>query len=412
MPEKPPEEPLGRVREPRSADSARIWGIDAARALAVFGMFTVHLGVASIGLLPEEPAEAFHRLARGNSSALFAFLAGVSVALMTGRTTPLTGAPRRRATERILVRAVVIALMGGLLDLLGAPIAIILTYYGGFFLLAVPLVRLRASQLWAAAAAAALAGPQLSFLIREAMEPTGPRTSSLGSLTEFFLTGYYPAFTFMAFVIAGMAVGRTDLSSAGTRLRLAGAGAGLALLGYGGSWLLLYPLGGLDRLVEHTLLGASANGSAFPADPVLADPAREAMAEQLHDIRGQVPTDSAWWLVVGTPHSGTTFEIAAATGTALLALAACLWLAEAAGRVLYPLTAVGSMALTVYAGHIVVIAVMGYSAMDEAPYRLELFVLGALAFAWLWRALVGRGPLERGVGASADAVTRLTAQRD
>ncbi|MBB6175190.1 hypothetical protein HNR23_005332, partial [Nocardiopsis mwathae] len=222
--------------------------------------------------------------------------------------------------------------------------------------------------------------------------------------TDFLFTGYYPACTFMAFVVAGMAVGRLDLGAARTRLGLAGAGAGLAALGYGGSWLLLYPLGGLDRLVYDA--GPDWRG----VDPALMGPIRSWMADRLYELHGQVPTDSVWWLVAATPHSGTSFEVAGATGVALLVLIVCVVVAEKAGAPIRPLAAAGAMALTLYAGHIVVMALFDMSYADAAPFRLELFVLGSLVFATLWMPLFGRGPLEWALKWLSDVGPRLLPQ--
>ncbi len=380
--------------------------MDVARALAVFGMFTVHLGVGAIGVFGDGAADTLHEITRGRSSALFAFLAGVSLALMTGRTLPLRGQAVQRARARILVRALVLALLGGVLDTLGAPIAVILTYYGGFFLLALPLLRLRALALTATAAAVALLGPQVSFLVRSAMEEDPYRPTSIGGVADFLLTGYYPACTFMAFVIAGMAVGRLDLGSVRVRAGMAGTGAGLAALGYGGSWVLMNPLGGLDRLVAAQILWADG-AAAAEADPALLASVRQWTIDQIGGLHGQVPADSAWWLLVASPHSGTTFEIAGAIGTSLLVLAACVAVADIAGPPLYPLAAAGAMALTVYTGHIMVIAGFGFSHEDTAPFRLEAFIVGALVLAALWRLLLGRGPLERALGRLTDRVSRL-----
>ncbi|GAB3454539.1 hypothetical protein GCM10027570_34860 [Streptomonospora sediminis] len=399
-----------RGSEPsREARDGRIAGIDVARALAVFGMFTVHLGVGSIGVFGgdafgEAAAETLHGLTRGRSSALFAFLAGVSLALMTGRTRPLAGTALQAARARILVRALVLAVLGLLLDLSGAPIAVILTYYAGFFLLALPLLRLRAPALGAIAAAIAVLGPVLSYLVRGAMGEPGARVSSIGGVTDFLLTGYYPAASFMAFVVAGMAAGRLDLRAPRVRAALAAGGAGLALVGYGGSWLLLYPLGGIDRLLQARLGGSF---DLAGTDPVLRGPMRSDVAADLGDLHGQVPTDSLWYLVVASPHSGTGFEIAGAVGTALLVLVACMAATDLAAAPLYPLAAAGSMALTIYTGHVLVIAALGFSAQDIAPFRLEAFVLGSLLSAALWRLALGRGPLERALGSAGDAVAEL-----
>ncbi|WP_304451176.1 heparan-alpha-glucosaminide N-acetyltransferase domain-containing protein [Nocardiopsis sp. YSL2] len=393
---------------------ARIDGVDAARALAVFGMFAVHLGVESMGLLsPEGYAWTLHGQVRGNSSALFALLAGLSLALMTGRTSPVTGDGRRRAAVRVLTRAVLIGLLGILLDFTGVPVAIILTYYAGYFVLALPLTRLRSGALWAVAGALAVVGPPLSFLLRDTVVEAGPRTSSLSSLTEFLLTGYYPAITFMAFVAAGLAVGRMDLRSTAVRLRLLGIGAGLSVFAYGGSWLLLHPLGGLDRLVEQ----GTAFMGGFPItpgmDPVLLDRLRAGVMDEANSISGQVPTDSWWWLAVNTPHTGTTFEIAEAVGQGLIVLVACVWLAEHARWPMYPLASVGRMPLTVYTGHILVLMVLvaGDAVGWRQPWLLEWFVFGALVFATLWRLIAARGPAEAGLAAAADGAVAIVEER-
>ncbi|WP_046471714.1 heparan-alpha-glucosaminide N-acetyltransferase domain-containing protein [Allosalinactinospora lopnorensis] len=404
--------PDSTAAQTATAPHERIAGVDVARALAVFGMFTVHLGVGSIGLVGGDPAEAFHTLTRGNSSALFAFLAGVSLALMTGRGVPLSGTPLSRAAGRILVRAVALALLGGALDLLDAPVAVILTYYGGYFVLALPLLRLRARALMVTAAIIGVVGPQASFVGRSLfIEGTTVREGSISGIADFLATGYYPACTFMAFVVAGMAVGRLDLRSPRVRGWLAGAGAVLSALGYAGSWVLLYPLGGLDRLMGVELRGVGGEDPST-MDPSLRDPMRRWMAERLHDLHGEVPTDSAWWLLVATPHSGTSFEIAGAIGTSLLVLTGCMALADIAGAVLRPLAAAGAMALTIYAGHIVVIAWLGASAQDFAPFRLEAFVAGSLVFAMVWQAVFGRGPLERVLGWLADGAVKLAGLPD
>lgn len=378
--------------------------MDLARALAVLGMFTVHLGVGSIGLLDGAAAETLYELTRGRSSALFAFLAGVSLSLMSGRGAPLSGAPLRGVRSRVVVRSVVLAVVGAFLDLLGAPIAIILVYYAGYFLLALPLLRLGAAPLAGIAAAVAVLGPQVSYLVRPLIGDPQTPAASITSIGDFFLSGYYPACTFMAFVVAGMAVGRLDLGSALTRVRIAGAGLVLAVAGYGGSWLLMYPLGGIDRLTEMLLVRYyGISPESFSSEGLLAF--REVAAEEIGTLHGNVPTDSPSWLLVASPHSGTTFEIAGATGVALVAVASCLFLADLLRWGVFSLAATGTMALTVYVGHIAVIAALGASPRDAAPFRLEFFVLGALLFASLWKSLLGRGPLERFLGWCAEVVS-------
>ena len=367
------------------------------------------MGVESLGLLsPEGYAWDLHDLVRGNSSALFAFLAGVSLAMMTGRTRPVRGEPLRRAAVRVLTRALFIGLLGVVLDALAVPVAVILTYYAGFFVLALPLAAFRAGALWTVAGVLAVLGPPLSYLIRDAFITPRPRTGAVTSFGEFFLTGYYPAITFMVFVFAGMAVGRMDMGATAVRARLLLTGGVLTVFGYLGSWVMLYPLGGLDRLVEQSAFMEGRSVGAVD-DPRLLENLRAGVLEEAASISGQVPTDSWWWLAVNTAHTGTTFEIAVAVGQALIVLVACMWLAEHARTLIYPLTSVGRMPLTIYSGHIFVLALI--VTPDDGwrtPWLWEGFVLGSIVFAVAWRLLVSeRGPAEMALRAAGDGAVSL-----
>ncbi|WP_394394549.1 heparan-alpha-glucosaminide N-acetyltransferase domain-containing protein, partial [Streptomyces rochei] len=67
----------------------RMIGLDVARALAVFGMYIVHIGPP---LSATDGVGSWVRyLADGHSSVLFATLAGFSLMLIAGRREPKTG---------------------------------------------------------------------------------------------------------------------------------------------------------------------------------------------------------------------------------------------------------------------------------------------------------------------------------
>ncbi|OUD84500.1 hypothetical protein BC477_16790 [Clavibacter michiganensis subsp. michiganensis] len=74
-------------------DPARLRGIDAARGLAVLGMMAAHVAVPRT-LELDEPA-TWLAITDGRSSILFATLAGLSIALMSGRERPVDGATSR-----------------------------------------------------------------------------------------------------------------------------------------------------------------------------------------------------------------------------------------------------------------------------------------------------------------------------
>ncbi|WP_308819791.1 hypothetical protein [Pseudonocardia alni] len=75
-------------------------------------------------------------------------------------------------------------------------------------------------------------------------------------------------------------------------------------------------------------------------------------------------------------------------------LGLCLLTARYGGRLLAPLTATGALALTLYAGHIALLASLGEWPQTAPWSATALVAVLAVASAWAWRGLVGRGPLE------------------
>ena len=73
------------------ARADRLVGVDVARCLALLGMVATHV---LLGQEPDGSLTDSQWLAGGRAAALFAVLAGVSIALMTGRRTPVRGRER------------------------------------------------------------------------------------------------------------------------------------------------------------------------------------------------------------------------------------------------------------------------------------------------------------------------------
>ena len=182
----------------------RIVGIDAARGLALLGMMAVHaLYVSDATGAPTWVG----RIASGNAAALFAVLAGVGVAFMTGRTRVTGAGPARRAGAALVARAAVIGLLGLALGVVtdAEVAAVILPAYAVLFVLAVPLVLLPTPVLVGGAVLGAAGLPALSHLVRAGMPPPTLDNPSLGRLVtdptgllrELLLTGTYPALTWI-----------------------------------------------------------------------------------------------------------------------------------------------------------------------------------------------------------------------
>ena len=339
--------------------SDRVVGLDVARALAVFGMLGAHVGaVASdVGLLPS----SWLGVVNGRSSILFAVLAGISVALLSGRTAPVDGDDLVRARVRIFVRAGWVFAIGGALEALGTDIDIILGVYAVLFVLALPFLRWPPRRLFLAAGVLTVLAPPADLVLAQFADANDAYDAPFASLA---VTGAYPALIWWTFILVGLAVGRCDLGSPRVRGRLVTAGASLALLGYGGGWLTTQwwadgqPLQGPDD---------------FSQRPDQWDPV---------------------WLTGASAHSGTTFEIAGSVGVAFLVIAVCLVTADRLPKVFFALASVGSMALTTYVGTVVAGWVLG--TLDYTTnWPWMLYVVATLVLATAWRLLFGRGPLER-----------------
>ena len=364
----------------------RLVGLDAARGIALIGMMAIH--VLPAWTEDFEPTLSWSLFA-GKSAALFAVLAGVTLAFTSGGRKPVRGRALTAARASLAVRGLLILGLGLTIAYFDMPAYIILAYYGVMFLLAIPLLGLSFRPAAAAALAFALAGPVIMQALRDGLPLPGydpTFSTAIADPAVFFsqmlITGVYPALPWMAYICAGLAVGRLNLMEARIQIRLLIGGAALAL----GAWLVsvlaLGPLGGLKAIKAATPASAEAINDILIWGP---DPS--------------LPTTSWWWLTIVAPHSSTPLDILLTIGTSLAILGAVLLAAPAISGVLTPLAAAGTMTLTLYTTHLLVLAT-GFLA--DLPYlSWGIQVAAALVFAVLWQKSRGRGPLERLIGAAS-----------
>ncbi len=336
------------------------------------------------GVDPDGSVTLGHELARGRSSAAFAVLAGVALSLVHGGRTPLRGRAWLGAAAGLAVRCLLIGTLGLVLGGLGSGVAVILTYYALLFMVAAPLLGLDAAVLARIAVGLALVAPPVSQLLRAGLAPKrgpSPTFLDLGDpatlLTELTLTGYYPVVVWTAYLCAGLAVGRLQLTSRRVSAGILAAGAVLAV----GS-----------VLASQWLVARGVESAALPADA----------ADTI--VSGTVPTQSWWWLAVDSAHSGTPLDLAHTTGTDLVLLGGGLLVGHLWPALLAPLAWVGGMTLTLYSAHVVARA-SGYGPDDpEQLYAVHVVVAFVLAAAW--RSRCPRGPLEQLVSGPSGSVRR------
>ncbi len=370
-----------------------------ARCLALLGMVATHVLVAR----DADGSLSFgHALAGGRASALFAVLAGVSIALVTGRRRPPVGTARTRASAGLVVRAALVAALGLVLGEVDSGIAVILTYYGVLFLLALPFVGLSARWLAVLAAGWLVIAPVVSHLVRPSLPErqfSSPTWGQLvadpgGLLAELTFTGYYPAVPWLAYVLAGMAVGRLDLTSRRTAGLLAAGGAVAAVTA---------------TLASRALTSVPSVRQALLADPPAPDVDAAALLDRISaGLPGTTPTGGAWqWLLVVAPHTATPFDLVQTIGSALLVIGSALLALSVVGptgqRAVAVFFGAGAMTLTLYSVHVVT---RSQSLLPDGLRDSYLFhVLLLLGIGAVFAATRTRGPLEQLVGAPSRALS-------
>jgi uncharacterized membrane protein YeiB len=358
--------PVTRVR------GARLSGVDVARAVALLGMVAAHVGGVTDHLDWSDPS-SWSAVVNGRSSSLFAVLAGVSVGLVSGRTTPPGPPEIGRVRARLAIRAVLIVVIGVALMLLGTPVYVILPTYGVLFLLVLPALRWPRWALSIAAGACALLSAPFAVAIVPLYADTGSFEQQLGLV--------YPVVTFLAYVLVGLGVARSGLEDRSTQVALLASGVVVATAAY----------------VVGTLLAPipADAGNAFPGVPYVSEgsTAGQAVAQVFLSPRD---------------HSSSVVDVLGTAGVAIAVIGLCSLLVDGRGRtvqrIAFPLVAIGSMPLSIYALHLVVIA-----AVPGLPQGLATwwgFAVGAALFAMLWQRFLGRGPLERLIAHIAGTVRR------
>ena len=393
--------------------------MDAARGVALLGMVAVH--VVDPTTAAGDPHPVFLGFA-GRASVLFVLLAGVGLALSTGGTRPAEGARRAALRRRIARRAGLLFVVGLACGALGTPVAVILCHYALLFLLALPLLGLRAPALGAIAGAWLVVGPVAVFAASTAGQALlGRDEYLLGArlwlspmpedlltpgvlLADLVVTGYYPVLSWGAFLVLGLALGRLPLDRARVAAALLAAGA----LAWGaaaaaGAAVLRAP-GVLERI-------AAGTG---------ADPEQLTATLRTGEHRlAYLPPDPLW-LALPTPHGGSPVAALLATGWACTVLGLCLLVGAALDRALAgrtpadrgagaglaslvraasrPLTGAGRIPLTLYVGHLLVLAAASRLEIDASDAALLTVLVALCLAAGLAADLTGRrGPLESAV---------------
>lgn len=421
----------------RTAAKSRFPGLDAARGLAVLGMVVAH--AATVPEWGKSP-QALLGFAHGHSSILFATIAGVSLALMSGGSHRFEGRELASARLHILGRVIVLLILSGLLEIIPSSVSVILASYAMWFILALPMLRWRPRTLFIVAGSLAvvglLAAQSINYLI---FTLGGKLTSSAESFMPFLLVAsVYPALAWMPFVLAGLGIGRCGLSNVAALKRFAVVGVAM-FVAFAAPFIIqaqsLAPLFGTNTLSPSAGSDKAANTDCLSKDKMglesctWAEYERQArtftdedwaiydslMSKKYPEVDEDAPKKeprdrspeapkpnlAALWSL--EPHSGSPFEVLSSGGLAIAIVSGLVLLGRASWTrfALWPLTGVGAMSLTAYVAHIVVLAAGGDAAEASNKFAL-LLIVALVACCALWLRFFDSGPLERVTAAVAD----------
>lgn len=431
----------------------RIFGLDIARGLAIMGMFTAHLSSMGAGTLPAW-LEPIVSLVNGRSAILFALLAGVSIGILSGRETPYAGVRLLQSRIRIFTRAVLLVAVVSVVAIFNSGIALILTYYAGWFVLSLPFLRCRARTLLIWAGALVILGPWAGRLI-------GALVNSLLLVTlgfrgvgygvdqlayEILFGGTYSGMVYMAFIFVGMALCRLGITRREVRRRAALAAAISMVLGYGISTIALTVQAGkttydfMDMYAASSPAEEAPSGSSLGLDSGPAEgsnslrkdtPFETKFPDDIPALAGQpippecfcdfqdydkmddsgeyqLPSVGEAWSQLGeelgamlldnpftaSPHSNTTFEALGSGGFGVLIIILMVSMPRPVLLALTPIGALGSMSLTAYSLHVPVVS-LAMANNADGYLVLGIMIVVMLAAATLWWRYLGRGPLEK-----------------
>lgn len=422
--------PSTKLARPR----VRYVGIDLARFIAIAGMMAAHL-LAPLAMFPgvsdsdRELAMGTSLISNGAPAALFAVLGGVSIVFATRK--QLSGGLVGKAMASVAVRGVVLIVLGVLLGFVDNNIIVILAYYGVAMILVAPLIKAKSWVLASLAAVLGLGFGWLNITLRRSLEVhmEGPHinvgfitSDPLGTLRAIFVTGEYPAITWVTYLLVGMLIGRALTSATGrgalgrTAAKLAAISAGVFVVAQlVSNWLL-------GKLIDFGVIDLQAATQMSKAEIL------QAAQTQLLQVGGSgaPPSPHIIAQLIAVPHSGSVMDLARTIALSALVIGLLVWLCDRerpqasasvatspglGARLLDTVRAAGAAPLTIYTTHIVVSGIIQgtfFRSAEQAgglpetgipwwvmgPGALALQLAGVLAIGAVLSITKRRGPLE------------------
>ena len=323
---------------------------------------------------------------------LFFLLSGVSLSLIAGRgsVSAAAGVLRRRGFALLV--------FGLVLSTSFIWSGSILEHYGVMFLLAPWLLPASDRMLTALGIGGIVLGPVALLILRPFTgDVEGLSDGAIGGVIDIAwslgVDGLYPLLVWFGFFAIGMRIGRLDLRS-----RRVGA----SLLAVGAAVAIAVPVV-VHQIEDAGMLGTGGGEASLSGDLTEAEKEQLKSDEDfgLDDFDEAADRDPEQ-LLDTTEHSGQTAWALQASAIAMAILGAALLLPRRGQRLLRPIAAVGSISLSAYLIHIVLVTdVWDYLTVgSDWTVREQIGILIGLelalviictAIVWRW----GSGPAER-----------------
>lgn len=330
--------------KPRLEAQRRIVGLDIARTLALIGMITSHLLA---------PQALWAPVVNGYPAALFAVLAGFTLALMARRGVAEGGLALVASRYALTMRGIILIVLHQLIAPHSGSIFVVLMAFGVSYIALAWVPRWGNSSLWLLLVWLLIASGvvhALGFFVNLPMVLNPP----------------YPVIAWMAYMVAGLLGYRYLLHS--RRLQIFFATGGL-LLGAVGAQL---------RWVLDATTSFDSGDTALMAVMGFFDAA---------------------------PHSGGLIDLTTSMAAVLGVISLCLLIFRG-GIWSVPLQAMGSMSLTVYVLHVVTAGAVLAGGAHRHPSLYWTTLVVAFIVPWLIKLQFRRGPLEWAVSKLVALATR------
>ncbi|WP_313811712.1 heparan-alpha-glucosaminide N-acetyltransferase domain-containing protein [Glutamicibacter sp.] len=365
--------------------SRRLLGVDAARLLAILGMFAAHVFTLSTSTAEGAYSPTITgALAAGRASVLFMVLAGISLVLLT-ESMVRKGFSNPKVYSILFRRALIIAVLGLLIGSANEAIANILVHYGILFLLLPLAITLSRATLWIVSSLWLIIAPILwRPLEAEWNEQSLGHNPNFLDLTtpgllfkDLFVTGYYPLLVWLGYGLLGMAVARSNLRSTRAAWHLFIWGSLIAVSSLLLGWLVSSP--SIDRITELTGASSTQVGTLLTTGRLPGSSIDPLLGEQLY-----------LWLP--TAHSQSLISTIHTAAFAVAVIGLMQLIVRRLGAFGRFVSASGKAPLTLYVGHLLFLPLV-YELIS--PTAAWWILCSATALLGLWLMLnPTSGPLE------------------